>query len=210
MSVLAQAEQGNASAIDEMIDIYSAGKGLPVDSEKAQYWLDKKDAIRQANEERQAQDMLQKAQSGDMNAMQAVSVAYRTGKGFEQSTAKAEEWEKKYLLALEEHRLSLQKESELRQKEEELANIQFDEFGKWVNSQYSETQKQSMISFMTALPSFMTASTVDGIVSPYKTTQQTMLENESEANVAQWGAPDSMLAKASQQKNSVILVGSSE
>ena len=198
MYVLAQAEQGKLNAMDEIIDIYAAGKGVAVDADKAQFWRDKRDAIRKAKYERVAQELLKKAQAGDMDAMQSVSAAYRAGDGLEHSVAKAEEWEKKYSLALEEYRLSLLKESELTQKEEDLANIEFDTTINWINSQYSETQKQSWLMFMTALPSFVTGSIIDGILSPYKTTKQTMLENEIEAHAAQWGAPDSMLANARQ------------
>ena len=197
MAVLAQAEQGQLHAIDEMIDIYAAGKGLEVDAEKAQQWRDKKDAILKAKDERIAQDMLQKAQAGDLSAMQTVAGLYKSGKGFEQSSSKAQEWEDNYLNALNQQKMLEKKEFEIQNKREEIKSIDYFMGFHAMQDIMKESDGILAVFTITLLPTMVLTTVSDLLSAPYKTTKQIMLQNEIDAHAAQWGAPNSMVSKAS-------------
>lgn len=199
MRILQQAENGDMHAIDKIIDIYAQGDGLTADSEKAQKWRDKKVEILNAVDKEFALAALKKAQAGDLSAMQTVAGLYKSGKGFEQSSGKAQEWEENYLNALNQQKMLEKKELEIQNKREEIKNIDYFMGFHAMQDIMQESDGILAVFTITLLPTMVLTTVSDLLSAPYKTTKQIMLQNEIDAHAAQWGAPNSMVSKASNE-----------
>lgn len=202
MAVLSKAEQSDLQAIDEVIDIYTAGKGFKTDAGKAKQWRNKKMAILNAQDEQHAKNVLKKAEAGDLDAMKVVASLYQSGKGFEQSESKAKEWEDTYSEVKSQQDYQEGKAAELQamKDEHESTDYFFALNLAYVNLKAQFDEGDSIwVPFATISAPSMAVSTVADLLSaPYRTTEQIMLQNEIEAHAAQWGAPDSMVGKSSQ------------
>tara|TARA_R110002167_G_scaffold96811_6_gene256030 strand:- start:342 stop:1466 length:1125 start_codon:yes stop_codon:yes gene_type:complete len=200
MKVLNKARQSDVQAIDELIDIYTTGKGVKADALKAQQWKDKKTAILQAQDELHAQEVLKKAEAGDLDAMKAIAGLYQSGNGLERSDSKAKDWQDKYSDLKTKQDFQASKDAELQAMKDELESADYFFALNLAFKNLKETYDEGdaiWVSMATiSLPSMAVSTVVDLLSAPYRTTQQVMLENEIDLHVAKWGNPNSMVAKS--------------
>lgn len=197
MQTIREAEKGDLKAVDKIINMYTTGDGIEADLEKAQQWENKKIELINVRDEYVAKNILIQAESGDLESMKTAASLYKTGKGVEQSEERSKAWEDSYNEAVNEQRLKEQKDAEIQQMKVELNNMDY--FPAFHLFQDVMQQGDGILAVfaITILPTATVSTVIDVITAPYRTTQQTMLENEIEAHAAVWGSPNSMVAKAS-------------
>lgn len=198
MKTLSSAEAGDIAAMENIATIYQEGKGLSKDIQKAQYWNDKKAVITQANQEQHAKEILARAEQGNIDAMTKMAGLYQTGNGVPKNTEQANEWQLKAAQATE--RNSRREASEKAQQELEdhsyfeISKVAFDRL-------FFEAIDDGDYWVITFTPSTTFYGALgDLFCSPAQTSQHLELKNRIEAHAVNWGAPNSMVAKAYRQQ----------
>lgn len=84
-----KADNGDTEAMRELAGYYRAGSGVPEDAEKAEGWATRADEL---DSQRIAERTLERAQSGNIQAMQRMADRYENGDGVPQDVDKARQW----------------------------------------------------------------------------------------------------------------------
>ncbi len=214
MRTLSQAKSGDIEAMAKMASLYTDGNGVKKDSQQALFWKNKKTAALQAIKDKAIADqhtidqahaaaVLSLAEMGDITAMKEMSELFDTGKGVELNNATARDWRHK---ALQTERRAEEKEyrdNELADLEKELDELSY--FGSTLflggfafDLLKNENREPLMFSVGLTMGPFMTIAGIVGDLTsaPTRTSDKGRLEEEIEALTANWGAPNSMVAKA--------------
>jgi hypothetical protein len=190
---LSLAEAGDHEAMKKIAKYYFEGYGVEANIQKAKYW-------NQKAEEGAARLQLQAAERGDVVAMKEMAVRYTAGAGVEKDSAKAQMWRKKANAT----ELAQAESLKAQEKQKKLDNVRyfehtFDNIGDLVGS-----GEPDAFGFSSVMTSILPASTfgliTDAVSAPFKTTEIQAIQNEAALRPSTWGKPDSMMAKAAQQR----------
>lgn len=176
-TLLAEAENGNLSSMEELVSVYKEGKGVAKDLEAAKRWAD---SVIEAWEA--------KAQSGDIEAMQKLSEIYQDGHLVEKNLALAEDWSGK-ASKLESEIAEYERQQNV---QERLDDIEF--FHMSIESTKNLIEEPYMVFTWSVVTP--TALVFDLTSMPVSSTELYQLKQELGARPAQWDNPDSMVAKA--------------
>ena len=180
------AEAGDRFAMVKIATYYETGTGVDKDPSKAKFWKDKA-------ENANAQAELAAANSGSIPAMQSISERYAAGRGINKDSSLASEWHNKAEAA------KLEQSSQERAKIKQAKIDQVDFL--WATHTVLNDKGANPLCSTTALPSFLL---YDLTTAPTRTSELYAIKNEAALRPSTWGKPDSMIAQASRQYNSVI------
>jgi hypothetical protein len=189
---LQAANQGDLDAMDKLADAYQTGTGTTADASQAEHWKNRANAIRTARQhEKEFTGVLQKANTGDTDAMRTLINYYSSGYGTEVNPAAAEQWQKTLDQADKQTRLN-QRRTALENNKKEYMPMTQKLFRDNPDPNLSEVSTLSI----SGLP-FSLAS--DLIGTPFTSTQRAMIDseiNDLEAHATRWARPDSLVAQA--------------
>lgn len=205
------ADGGDPAAMNRLADAYEEGRITTKDSTQAKAWRAKAKTAEEirslAAEKAEAKKQLTAAEGGDIAAMEKIAQYYQTGKGVAKNDAEAANWKKRSETARRERdeKIAEQniKNAEQQKKalvEQKINNVHY--LQNFVNAGDKtigggRAGSSEITSFMILTPF---ACAMDLISSPFKTTEIERLKSELAMRPASWGNPDSMMARALQQK----------
>ncbi len=212
MAIFALAKAGDIPAMAEMARLYTEGVGIKQNHQQAKIWkakemaakqavLDKaaalvaavqakEDAAKNIKLENHAQSVLSRARYGDIEAMKEISALYKSGEGIEISHVQSQEW-----------MIEAQQEEERKRLELELEELSY--FGStqvMIKAGQKTFDYNPLFGSTSIVPMVFSGVTADLVSTPYRLTKEANLKSEIEALAVNWGAPKSMVAKASQKQ----------
>jgi len=196
MSTLKKAEAGDLNAMREIAYIYKTGNGLTKDTNKASMW-----------EEKIAHRISLAANAGyvdddTIKAMRQLSNFYKLGQGVEQSDVSARKWEEKADRATIMLADKNGKEQQDAMTRTEIEEISYFYLTGGLIENWDKIVDEGPTVATTAGPTFTVLAPVgDLLTGPIRTTNQIRLNSQLSARASSWNNPNSMIAKASQQKH---------
>ncbi len=187
--LLISALSGDIDSMTRLSTIYKEGAtGVIQSDEKSAEWADKKAQAIKVKEQRYVRQLLALAESGDIDAMTRLSTIYKEGAaGVIQSDEKSLEWERKISIVSE-------KKQQFERAKQELNDISY------VNSLGAMEENGLFDNPLATTITLPLAAVADLMSTPFNLTNHIVLQREVNAQAADWEAPESMIAKAYQQK----------
>lgn len=188
-NLLQEAEAGKVEAMRKVAELYDAGIGVDRSPSKAKIWREKAEAASVEAE-------LRAANSGDFGAMEDIAARYETGRGLKKDTSQAKKWRDKAGAAKREY----QAKNAARIKKEKLNQISFFDNTKAMFNKERGFADMNASSFYISIPiSLPYALLFDLTSAPTRSYEIIDTRNEAALRPSNWGKPDSMIARASQQ-----------
>lgn len=191
-NTLASAKSGNKEAMEKMAQLYEQGKGVEKNSKKAFMWRSKI-----------ATSVLRKAEAGDTNSMRKVASYYKEGYGLERSNTESSKWYEKANKIERERKVQAEIDQHNKNIKEKIARIDFTANAKDMTRGFN-FRGMDFFEFWTVFPSYIVSGAFglvsDALSAPTKTMEKKQLENQLKARASKWNNPNSMVAKAYQQR----------
>jgi hypothetical protein len=189
---LQAANQGDLDAMEKVADAYQNGTGTTADTNQAEHWKNRASAIRTKQQNEKAfTGVLQKANTGDTDAMRTLINYYSSGYGTEVNSAEADQWQKTLTQSENQARLN-QRRTALENRKQKYMPMTSKLFNDNPNPGSSEITTLSI----SGLPFSLVT---DLVATPFTSTQRSMIDSEIdnlEAHATRWAKPDSLVAQS--------------